>query len=174
MIYLCAIFEVVFSAVLTVLLSEPKFSFEIYSCGVSSLSDFYTYFVSYPMFKFSSFFFYLILSSVQPNAELWENSDLYTRTSLSTSDYGPHLLFLVCHFYANFTTVCDEEPDKWEDIALLCTLCISTSGIDLRCGWRLHLFLISIHKYYHKLCGKCRSFCDEARHGYETIVGFVV
>lgn len=113
-------------------------------------------------------------SSVQPNAKLWENSDLYARTCLPTSDNCSHLLLLVCSFYANFTTFCDEESDKWEDIALLCTLCISTSGVDLRCGWGLHLFLISIHQHYHKLCGKRRSFCDEARHGYETIVGFVV
>lgn len=42
--YFCAIFEVLLSALLTVLLTEPRFTFEIHSCGVSSLSDFYTYF----------------------------------------------------------------------------------------------------------------------------------
>lgn len=36
--------EVSLSALITVLLSDPKFSFEIHSCGVNSLSDFYTYF----------------------------------------------------------------------------------------------------------------------------------
>ncbi|KAL7024710.1 hypothetical protein ACKWTF_013180 [Chironomus riparius] len=44
LLYLCAIFEVGLSALLSVLLTEPKFSFEIHSCGVSSISDFYTYF----------------------------------------------------------------------------------------------------------------------------------
>lgn len=52
MVYMCAIFEVAFSAILTVLLTEPRFSFEIYSCGVSSLSDFYTYFFNpTPMYE---------------------------------------------------------------------------------------------------------------------------
>lgn len=36
--------EVGLSALLTIFLSEPMFTFEIHSCGVSSLSDWYTYF----------------------------------------------------------------------------------------------------------------------------------
>lgn len=43
-LYLSAIVEVGLSAVLTVFLSEPMFTFDIYSCGVSSLTDWYTYF----------------------------------------------------------------------------------------------------------------------------------
>lgn len=43
-LYLSAITEVGVSALLTVFLSEPMFTFDIYSCGVSSLSDWYTYF----------------------------------------------------------------------------------------------------------------------------------
>lgn len=44
MLYWSAILEVGLSALLTVFLSEPMFSFDIYSCGVSSLADWYTYF----------------------------------------------------------------------------------------------------------------------------------
>lgn len=43
-LYLSAITEVGLSAVLTVFLSEPMFTFDIHSCGVSNLSDFYTFF----------------------------------------------------------------------------------------------------------------------------------
>lgn len=43
MLYWSAILEVFFSAVLTVFLSEPMFTFDIYSCGVSGLSDWYSY-----------------------------------------------------------------------------------------------------------------------------------
>lgn len=43
-LYLSAITEVGLSAVLTIFLSEPMFTFDIHSCGVSSLSDFYTFF----------------------------------------------------------------------------------------------------------------------------------
>lgn len=43
-LYLSAIFEVGLSAIITVFLSEPMLTFDIYSCGVSSLSDWYTYF----------------------------------------------------------------------------------------------------------------------------------
>lgn len=42
-LYFSAITEVGLSALLTVFLSEPMFRFDIYSCGVSSLSDWYTY-----------------------------------------------------------------------------------------------------------------------------------
>lgn len=43
-LYLSAMTEVGISALVTVFLSEPMFTFDIYSCGVSSLSDWYTYF----------------------------------------------------------------------------------------------------------------------------------
>jgi JNK1/MAPK8-associated membrane protein len=43
MLYWSAILEVGLSAVLTVFLSEPMFSFDIYSCGVGGFSDWYTY-----------------------------------------------------------------------------------------------------------------------------------
>lgn len=43
-LYFSAIAEVTLSAVLTIFLSEPIFTFDIHSCGVSSLSDFYTFF----------------------------------------------------------------------------------------------------------------------------------
>lgn len=42
--YLSAIFEVAISALLTLILSEPMFTFDIHSCGVSGLADWYTYF----------------------------------------------------------------------------------------------------------------------------------
>ncbi|CRL07107.1 CLUMA_CG020104, isoform A [Clunio marinus] len=50
-LYLCAVAEVGISAILTVLLSEPMLSFKIYSCGVNSLSDWYTYFYN-PTLRF--------------------------------------------------------------------------------------------------------------------------
>lgn len=43
-LYLSAILEVALAALLTIFLSEPMFTFEIYSCGVSTLSDWYTFF----------------------------------------------------------------------------------------------------------------------------------
>lgn len=43
-LYLSAITEVGLSAVLTIFLSDPMFSFDIHSCGVNNLSDFYTFF----------------------------------------------------------------------------------------------------------------------------------
>lgn len=43
-LYLSAILEVAISALLTLILSEPMFTFDIHSCGVNSLSDWYTFF----------------------------------------------------------------------------------------------------------------------------------
>lgn len=37
-------FEVTVSAILTIFLTDPKWSFKIHSCGVKSLSDWYTWF----------------------------------------------------------------------------------------------------------------------------------
>lgn len=94
MIYLCAIFEVVFSAVLTVLLSEPKFSFEIYSCGVSSLSDFYTYFVSYS-FKWLNFFYiHLLFHQFNPTPN-------YEKTLICTQERVYPLQTIVLIFYSS-------------------------------------------------------------------------
>lgn len=42
-LYLSAVVEVSLSALLSILLSEPMFSFKIFSCGVTSISDFYTF-----------------------------------------------------------------------------------------------------------------------------------
>jgi hypothetical protein len=43
-LHVSALVEVGLSAFLTILLSEPKWSLDIYSCGVQNLSDFYTLF----------------------------------------------------------------------------------------------------------------------------------
>ncbi|CAO1442113.1 unnamed protein product [Diamesa hyperborea] len=43
-LYLSAMFEVTVSAILTIFLTDPKWSFKIHSCGVKSLSDWYTWF----------------------------------------------------------------------------------------------------------------------------------
>lgn len=44
LLYGSAIAEVGLSALLTIFLSEPMFTFDIHACGVSSLSDWYTFF----------------------------------------------------------------------------------------------------------------------------------
>lgn len=81
---------------MTVLLSEPKFSFKIYSCGVSSLSDFYTYFVSSLSWIFSDITFTSFLYSYQFNP-----TPNYEKTLICTQERVYPLQTIVLIFYSS-------------------------------------------------------------------------
>lgn len=95
MIYLCAITEVIFSALLTVLLTEPKFSFEIHSCGVSSLSDFYTYFVRSKVPPSSTDLTFLSFSFQ------YNPTPMYEKTLICTQERVYPLQTMVLIFYSS-------------------------------------------------------------------------